>query len=72
MNELTAQQAIDRSASHAEIVHIEYSVEAEDVLNEECENCCRGNKQTDFWGTSDNGKQWRVILSLAGCPLIRF
>lgn len=72
MNDLTARQAIDRSTSHTEIVFIEYSTEAEDTLNEECENSCEANNQTDYWGTNDDGNEWRVILRHRAEPQLDF
>jgi len=72
MNDLTAHQAIDRSTSHTETVYLEYSTEAEDTLNSECEDSCEANSQTDFWGRNRDGHEWRVILRHRSEPQLDF
>lgn len=59
---MTAEQAIDRSASHTETVYLSYDAAlAEDLLVE-----CDENNDTllfvEFWGTTEDGNEWRVHL----------
>lgn len=57
-----ADQAIARSISHNEIVTIDYSSEAADMLRSECEDNVDANGLTEYWGTDDDGSEWRVHM----------
>lgn len=60
-----AEQAIDRSISHNEIVHIAATEEIDVALAEVCESSVEttngaGLPTTEFWGTREDGEEWRV------------
>lgn len=63
-----AKQAIRRSIAHNEIVHLEFSDEADyegakDVLLSECDDYAYASDDADtmeFWGGT--GEEWRVHL----------
>jgi hypothetical protein len=60
-----AEQAIDRSVSHNEIVHIAATEEIDAALTEVCESSVEtqngsGLPTTEFWGTREDGEEWRV------------
>lgn len=54
--------AIDRSISHDEIVHLDYSdVVAADLLAE-CDDSVENGDVVEYWGERD-GQPWRVHLT---------
>ncbi len=60
-----AEQAIDRSVSHNEIVHITASEEIDAALEEACDGSVltqngAGLPMTEFWGKREDGEEWRV------------
>jgi hypothetical protein len=58
---LSAQQAIDRSISHDEIVHVADLNTISHDLMQECEDYTdAGEKITEYWGTDESGQDWRV------------
>lgn len=60
---MNAHQAIKRSVSHNEIVHIDYSVSNRLTLDELCDDSVRVDSHTyDCWGTDGAGNEWRVIM----------
>lgn len=64
-----AENAITRSISHNEIVTIEWSHEAHEYLLVRCEDHVETGKydSEEFWGTDDDGNDWRVHLRDARC-----
>lgn len=63
----TATEAIDRSVSHNEIVHVEFSSIMFIGLICECEDNVEARAgMVDLWGTTDAGDDWRVQMT--GCP----
>lgn len=63
MSELTAEQAIDRSITHDEIVTIPETAAALAVLRGECDECAEGvgvdGDTNEYWG-DEEGQAWRV------------
>lgn len=57
---MTAEQAIERSISHNEIVTLDYSRDALSFLSSECDDSAEAHGATEFWGTSEDGDDWRV------------
>ena len=64
-NTMTAEQAIQRSISHNEIVHIAHDSEAVEALTVRCDDHVEANEEHEFWGTDDDGNEWRVHVRLA-------
>jgi hypothetical protein len=58
---MTVVQAIDRSISHSEIVWLDFDFDKQVLLELACDNCTRGNRCFEFWGTKD-GHEWRVHM----------
>jgi len=62
---MTAHDAIDRSISHNEIVHIDYSEKSTCYLKIMCEDWVDAGKNqfretlSEYWGEKD-GSPWRV------------
>lgn len=61
---MNAEQAIKRSISHGEIVHLAHSEEAILALTAECDDNVDGNDEREFWGTTESGHEWRVHVAL--------
>jgi propanediol utilization protein len=61
--DMTAQQAIEQSVRQDEIVHIEWSSEAEETLLAECDASVDAYGVTEYWGTTEDGHDWRVHVS---------
>ena len=59
---MTAEQAIERSVSHTEIVHLEYDLAAYEMLLAVCEDNTDSNTEHEFWGTTSGGVEWRVHM----------
>lgn len=57
-----AQQAIDRSVSHREIVTVDYDAEAQSELEAASEDSVHTDDVTEYWGTTDDGDDWRVHM----------
>lgn len=57
-----AKAAIDRSVSHNEIVTLDYAYEVATDLSAESEDSVEANGVTEYWGTRDDGEEWRVHL----------
>ena len=57
---MTAEQAIERSVSHNEIVTLEWDSVVFDDLLVESEDSTRGEVH-EFWGVRD-GREWRVHM----------
>lgn len=57
---MNAAQAIERSISHDEIVYIESSNDDLEHLLAECEESVDANGVWEFWGTTEDGDEWRV------------
>jgi len=58
---MTAQQAINRSISHSEIVTLDYDATALDELTSATRDYVTGNSRWEFWGEHD-GNEWRVHM----------
>lgn len=67
---MTAEQAIARSISHNEIVTLDYDADVyQELLDRvlEADNGIKSdwvdaNEVTEFWGTTDDGDDWRVHM----------
>lgn len=60
----TAQHLIARSISHTEIAHADYSADLADELSVECDDSSEASETViEYWGTDDDGNEWRVHLS---------
>lgn len=62
----TAECAIARSISHTEIVTIDYDADAETDLLAACEDSVDAGEVTEYWGTDDEGREWRVHVRRDG------
>lgn len=60
---MNAEQAIERSISHNEIVNLEYDADTAADLRSVCDDTVRGNEVTEYWGTKD-GSEWRVHMGM--------
>lgn len=64
---MTAQQAIERSVSHTEIVTFEATAADLDALHDRCESSVDVRAQygyVEFWGSDGDG-DWRVRAKVA-------
>lgn len=55
-----AKTAIARSISHNEIVHIDQDAEAHEELLLASEDSVWSDPETQYWGTTEDGHEWRV------------
>lgn len=62
----TARDLIARSISHTEIARADYSEELHAALAIECDDYTDTNSGYDYWGTDEDGSEWRVELAVAG------
>ena len=60
---MTAEQAIAESAAHDKVVRLEWDVFLEWDLLMECEDHGANGGVTEYWGTTDDGNEWRVHLT---------
>lgn len=58
----TASDLISRSVSHNEIVTVDYTDDLAESLLVCCEDNTHGNTEIEYWGTTDDGNDWRVHL----------
>lgn len=58
----TADDAIARSISHDEIVHLDYCSSLGMDLRDVCEDSRAHDDVTEYWGITDDGEEWRVHL----------
>ena len=64
--DLTAKQAIARSVSHDEIVHVDGDNQMHLDLSAWCDDSVQtrgtepGQSLTEYWGTTDDDQDWRV------------
>lgn len=58
----TAQQLIDRSISHTEIVHAAWTIELDVELERLASGFTQAEDVRDFWGETEDGEHWRVML----------
>lgn len=68
--ETIAANAIARSISHTEIVTLDDEGDLRTALLALCEDNVEANGVAEFWGTADDGKEWRVHVRLAGEPAL--
>ena len=61
---MTTQEAIDRSVSHDEIVHMDWTAECAAVLGRWADDEARAIPTHEFWGGEEDGSSWRVHLDL--------
>lgn len=57
--------AIARSVSHNEIVTLDHDADVMSDLALECDDHVTGNTVEEYWGTTDDGNEWRVHVRLA-------
>jgi len=62
---MDAEQAIARSISHNEIVTIDYSGDAQTDLLVEADDWTDNGDIREYWGTTDDGDNWRVHMRMA-------
>lgn len=60
-----AASAIARSVSQNEIVTIDYDPAAAEDLSAASDGSADGNDVTEYWGTDDDGSEWRVHMRAA-------
>jgi hypothetical protein len=53
---------IERSISHNEIVTVDYDISLAMDLAAECEGSVETTDRVEYWGTTDEGDEWRVHL----------
>lgn len=62
------RNAIARSVSHDEIVHLAASADESDALDTEliceCDDRAKNDDVREYWGTTDAGDEWRVHVSV--------
>lgn len=60
---MTAEQAILASVGECRTVTMPWSQDAEDALTVECDDHASENDGSeDYWGTTEDGDEWRVTL----------
>lgn len=57
--------AIDRSVSHNEIVHVDHHDAVVAELERECEGSAESMGTREFWGVDCDGRTWRVHVDPA-------
>jgi len=62
MHDLTALQAIDRSAADDETIHMDHNATLSGDLIVKCEASCVSGNHTDYWGTDAAGTEWHIVL----------
>ncbi len=60
---MNADQAIKRSISHNETVTLDYDISLALDLSAACDDNVETASVVEYWGTDDNGNEWRVHLS---------
>lgn len=68
---MTAEQAIDRSISHNEIVHVAFSREIAEELLESSDDHVIAGSVMEFWAVDEEAGEWRVHLDLQGQADVR-
>lgn len=64
MSTTTAFDLITRSVSHTDIVHADWTADLAEALSIECEDSVEASDTVvEFWGTDEDGGDWRVHLS---------
>ena len=58
----TADDAIARSISHDEIVHLDYASDIALDLRDVCDDSVTNDDVTEYWGHTETGDAWRVHL----------
>lgn len=64
---MTVAQAIETSVRETRIVHLAGIEDASDLLIE-CEDSVQVDGVTEYWGTTADGGEWRVHLTLEWYP----
>lgn len=60
----TATDLIARSISHTEIVHADWTPELAEALSIECDDSVDASDTiAEYWGTDEDGEEWRVHLA---------
>lgn len=62
MTEHDARRAIDRSIRRTMIVTTPFSQQSAEVLEMECDDSVDTGEIVEFWGTTEDGCEWRVHL----------
>lgn len=60
---MEAQDLIERSVSHTEIARAAWSEELAAALLLESEDSVETEEVVEYWGTREDGAEWRVHLS---------
>lgn len=58
-----ASDAIARSISHTETIHLPYDADAMMDLLVECEDSTESETETEYWGTDETGNEWQVHVA---------
>lgn len=58
----TIDNALFLSVTQNRIVHLEYSEELHDQMLSLCDDWTNGESCNEYWGTNDEGDEWRVHL----------
>lgn len=54
--------ALTRSFRTGQIQHLPWSERASCILDELCDDSVRTDTCEEFWGTGDDGREWRIHL----------
>lgn len=64
----TTAQLIAKSVARNTVVHVQGTPEMHDALTVECEDSVQTHDQdgldlTEYWGTTDDGAEWRIHVT---------
>lgn len=59
---MTVEQAIDQSVAQDRIVTLDYDGDAERMLNAACDDSVVAFSRTEYWGTDEDGNNWRIHM----------
>ena len=59
----TSAAAIARSVSHDEIVHLDHDAAVAADLLVACEDSTTSDTEAEYWGTTEDGHEWRVHMA---------
>lgn len=62
---MNAEQAIDRSISHTEIVTVDHDAETIEYLTIVCDDHVDAGEVHEFWGIVEGRGEWRVHVRAA-------
>lgn len=62
--EMTAQQAIETSIMENRTVHLDYDAATMQELLVESDDSADSETETEYWGTTEEGSEWRVHVAI--------